>query len=206
VTAEAAQLSAEDRPSLESLPDIARAHYLAHFERDPEQALEVIRDTARRYPTVNCHDIEGNILSLLGQHEAAVAAYRKAVAREPNDDTARTGLAVALARLGKIDEARAELEQPLLWGDPYAIDVAERTAGPASGGGGLVTVAAFVLAAVAGVGAFFAGPVGVGGSILGITASIIAGGRTGWRIPVFLALLANVAALLLTFAMVPPQR
>jgi tetratricopeptide (TPR) repeat protein len=202
VDAEAAQLSAEDRPSLESLPTTARAHYVAHFESDPKQALEIIREAARRYPSLNCHDIEGSILSLLQQNEGAAAAYRRALAREPDNDTARTGLAVALARLGKRDEAQAELAQPLLWGDPYATDVAEGMGGSAADG---VLIAAFVLAAAAGAGAFFAGPVGVGGSILGITASIIAGGRSGWRAPVIVALLANIAALVLTFAMAPSK-
>ena len=49
----------------------------------------------------------GNALRLQGQHDAAIAAYRRAIELEPDHAETHNNLGVALQEAGRLDEAIA---------------------------------------------------------------------------------------------------
>lgn len=71
------------------------------------------------------HVDEANAAHLDGRHADAEAAYRQALAIDPNAFAAHHGLGVLLLQLGRVDEGQSELEaaaaidadNPLVWND-----------------------------------------------------------------------------------------
>jgi superkiller protein 3 len=70
------------------------------------RALEGLDDALTRYNL-------GVVLGMTGRLDEAIAEYRKAVDRNPEDLNARNNLATALARQGKLPAAIEELRQVL---------------------------------------------------------------------------------------------
>ena len=95
------------------LPEFERARDLTRSGR-PDEAARILRRLTERSP--------GNVpfLARLGEAEAAAghveaarAAFREAIARNPSLDLLHVSLAELEARTGRIDAARAELEAAL---------------------------------------------------------------------------------------------
>ena len=63
--------------------------------------------------SANCYLGLGSTLGEMGQHEAAVAAYRKVVLLSPTDPDAYRALAIGLEEMGKLAEAAESLKQSL---------------------------------------------------------------------------------------------
>lgn len=84
-----------------TLSDLGR-----YGEAEPllRRALEGLDDAVTHYNL-------GLLLATTGRLDEAVAAYRKALERDPQNSNARVNLAAALARRGNVAEAIAELER-----------------------------------------------------------------------------------------------
>lgn len=126
-----------DRAATEADAAIALAPYDSSLIADlssvliasgkPDKALEWIDLATTRDPG-SARDMaynRGLALRVLGKYEDSIAAFRQA--NYPDSDT-RIHLAIALVRLGRIDEARAEVRAYLEKNDPKFTGGAWRTA------------------------------------------------------------------------------
>jgi tetratricopeptide (TPR) repeat protein len=113
-----AQGIAESERALALNPNLASAHALiglakvfdGHPEETESHELEALR--------VSPHDTEANVCAAfialaklhLGAYKEALDLYRRSVELNPNYATGRFTLATILVELGRIDEARAEVQ------------------------------------------------------------------------------------------------
>ena len=120
-TKRGAQGIAESERALALNPNLASAHALiglaklfdGHPEETESRELEALR--------VSPHDTEADVwvayIALaklyLGDYEGALSFYRRAKELNPNYPTGRFSMAAALMELGRLDEARAEVQAGL---------------------------------------------------------------------------------------------
>ncbi len=120
-TKRGAQGIAECERALALNPNLASAHAVIGvakvFDGHPEETESHEREALRVSP----HDTEAGIwvayMALaklyLGAYEEALGLYRRAKELNPNYPTGRFNMAAALAELGRLDEARAEVQAGL---------------------------------------------------------------------------------------------
>ena len=96
------------------------AHYHMGVEHDPARAAEIYELWKRSYPrdTVPLINL-GQIYGEQGDDQRALASYREAVAIEPRTTLPYTNGASLLVKAGRLDEARAMLEQGLRDAGPH---------------------------------------------------------------------------------------
>jgi len=92
---------------------VQRARCLLALGR-PEEAARIARAVSTRAPD-HAHTLDtlGVVLSRVGDHEAALPLYERAVARDPGVAAYRYNLGVTLQFLGRFDSARAHYERAL---------------------------------------------------------------------------------------------
>jgi adenylate cyclase len=124
-----AQGIAESERALALNPNLASAHALIGvakvFDGHPEETESHEREALRVSP----HDTEAGIwvayMALaklyLGAYEEALGLYRRAKELNPNYPTGRFNMAADLVELGRLDEARAEVEAGLALNPDFTI-------------------------------------------------------------------------------------
>ncbi len=86
--------------------------WLCYYAREPEAALEHLRRAFELNPTAEeNHRLLGLAYLQLGKYDEAVGAFRESVAASTNPALATAELGVTAALRGRIDEARAILEE-----------------------------------------------------------------------------------------------
>lgn len=95
---------------------------------DARRALDDLAHSRALLANIGTDVAIGNALSVEGEAERAVAAYKRAIARHPGYFRARANVAEALVSLGRLDEAEAQLlvAQSLWPGHPKLAGIAER--------------------------------------------------------------------------------
>src|SRR5271170_5800059 len=128
-TKRGAQGVAECERALALNPNLASAHALIGiaklFDGHPEETESHEREALRVSP----HDTEANVwvayIALaklhLGAYEEALDFYRRSNELNPNYATGRFNLAATLVELGRIDEARAEVQAGLALNPGFTI-------------------------------------------------------------------------------------
>ena len=128
-TKRGAQGIAECERALALNPNLASAHAVIGvakvFDGHPEETESHEREALRVSP----HDTEAGIwvayMALaklyLGAYEEALGLYRRAKELNPNYPTGRFNMAAALAELGQLDEARAEVQAGLALNPGFTI-------------------------------------------------------------------------------------
>jgi tetratricopeptide (TPR) repeat protein len=128
-TKRGAQGIAECERALALNPNLASAHAVIGvakvFDGHPEETESHEREALRVSP----HDTEAGIwvayMALaklyLGAYEEALGLYRRAKELNPNYPTGRFNMAAALAELGRLDEARAEVQAGLALNPGFTI-------------------------------------------------------------------------------------
>jgi adenylate cyclase len=81
----------------------------------PAEAIPILQKAMRLspIPPYVCLYCLAGCYSLTGQTEEAIALFRRILQKEPNQLTSQLGLVVALMKMGKEDEARAEAAKVL---------------------------------------------------------------------------------------------
>jgi adenylate cyclase len=98
------------------------------FAGRPAEGIELVQKAMRlnpRYPAPFANTLGWSYL-LTGQHEKAVAAFKDAIARNPNFVPAHANLAVTYAELGREEEAQAEAAEALRITPNFSLAVAKR--------------------------------------------------------------------------------
>jgi adenylate cyclase len=120
---------AESERALALNPNLASAHALIGlaklFDGHPEEAESHEREALRASP----HDSEAGVwvayIALaklyLGSYEEALDWYRRAMDLDPNYATGRFNMAAVLVELGRLDEARAEVQAGLALNPGFTI-------------------------------------------------------------------------------------
>ena len=93
------------------LPYVALSELLS--SRGKLLDAKAVLDEAKRklVPSAALDRALGEVADLQGEHDAAIAYYRAAIAKDPRDLAARFRLAVTLRRVRKFDDAGAELDR-----------------------------------------------------------------------------------------------
>jgi tetratricopeptide (TPR) repeat protein len=124
-----AQGIAECERALALNPNLASAHALIGiaklFDGHPEETETQEREALRVSP----HDTEAGVWTAyiarakldLGAYEEALDWYRRAKDLDPNYATGRFNMATALVELGRLDEARAEVQSGLALNPGFTI-------------------------------------------------------------------------------------
>lgn len=87
------------------------AKVLLH-KNETDRSMELLQGLLDRSPEhVEAHELLGDLLSYTGDHVAAIAHYRQAVALTPDDEMLQMRLAMALGRQGERDEAITVLQR-----------------------------------------------------------------------------------------------
>jgi adenylate cyclase len=95
------------------------------FARRPEEALGLIEKAMRlnpHYPAIYLLFL-GTDYRLMGRHEEAIAAFKRALTRNPNLLPPHVSLAICYAELGREEEARAEAAEVLKISPKYSLEV-----------------------------------------------------------------------------------
>lgn len=87
-----------------------RAQSLLELDR-LDEARKIFREILEFAPTAEAHQILGRLEIRAGRFEEAESQHRKAIERSPGNPEAHFGLATALRRLKKTDEARKASER-----------------------------------------------------------------------------------------------
>ncbi len=107
-----------DRNEVNSLAAALRNDAVRLYKQNAfAQAMPLLKESIAIDPTlVEAHAELGHAYRFLGQPAAAVDAYRTALRLEPQHIHARSGLVDALTKLGRHDEAQAELQKAAVSG------------------------------------------------------------------------------------------
>ncbi len=95
------------------------------FAGRPEEVMGLIEKAMRlnpHYPLLYVF-ILGHSYHLMGRYEEAIAAYKKALTRNPNLSPAHQFLATIYSRLGREEEARAEVTEVLRISPNFSLEV-----------------------------------------------------------------------------------
>jgi TolB-like protein/class 3 adenylate cyclase/TPR repeat protein len=137
-TNRAAQAIAEFERAVALDPNLAFAHaqiglaelFVGRAEETEGHVLEALRLSPRDTSAFAWAQFAGNAKLLLGADEKAVAWYRRSIESNGNYSVSHFRLAAALAHLGRLDEARAEVQAGLALDPKFALR--RYRAGPAS--------------------------------------------------------------------------
>ena len=108
----------------QAFPHFLLAMYLFHTGRYQE-AVPLIKKAMRLnpyYPTFYL-ELLGGVYLRMEDYEEAIKAFKQLVARQPNRIVGHLGLAVAYTRLGRKEQARAEVAEVLRLNPQYSLDV-----------------------------------------------------------------------------------
>jgi tetratricopeptide (TPR) repeat protein len=89
--------------------ELALAYMGSGDAENCRRIAEPLAETAAEL-RVRAISVLGNCLDELGQHDKAIAAYRRGLTIAPADSGLSFNLAITLARAGKVDEAREQLK------------------------------------------------------------------------------------------------
>jgi TolB-like protein/class 3 adenylate cyclase len=129
LTKRTAQGIAECEHALTLDRNLARAHsiiglgkiYAGRAQETEAHIAEALRLSPRDTMAYTWMGMAGLAKLYLGSYEQAVAWYRRAIEANPNYPDANFNLAVALAQLGRLDEARSAVKVGLALNPAYAI-------------------------------------------------------------------------------------
>ncbi len=81
----------------------------------PEEALALVEKAKRLSPLYSGWylAVQAHAHRLMGDHEAAIMAYRDSISRNPDHIGSRIGVTSCLAEIGRLDEARTEAAEVL---------------------------------------------------------------------------------------------
>ncbi len=113
----------------QALPHFLLAMYLSHTGRNKE-AVPLIRKAMRLepyYPSVFLQ-LLGSVYVRMEEYEEAVEALKMLVVREPDRFEGHQGLAIAYIRLGRKEQARAEVAEVLRFNPEFSLEVYKKEA------------------------------------------------------------------------------
>lgn len=124
--------AADPRPDpAESFVAQSLARARVHFARgEPDAAMAALRALPPADRDAGVHALEGRILQSAGQIDAAIDAFRAALARDPRQTEVRALMGELLMRRGRFDEGRDHLERAATAGEASARLALLRRAAP----------------------------------------------------------------------------